>query len=830
MLNYLISINGATKEFEKQEWIDAIRSIRLRPGQSVDAEKIISKVSRQLDVLCEMADFYKAIEDYCLSKNSHNYQRVAGYFYARRLRIKVYEDKVPTVKQMHARLVDLGLMIDLGYTDDEYAQIEQIIQHDRDDRYTHHQIHAIHSKYSISNRVTKLRYETPQFVYMREACALASTEKSDKLLHLKNWYDELSLNRISSPTPNHLNLGTPQRSFASCCLFTVDDTVQSLGTADLIVTQMTAASAGLGMTLMTRSVGDPIRRGQTMHRGKHPYMASYGLSTKTNTQNGRNGSITIFFPGFDPEVKTILPISNPTTTEEMRNRNVHMAFMANRLLVKKVVLDEKMFLFNIFTAPALTKLFFSGDKDGFEKLYRQLEADESFPKTWVPAREIAIELMRQRQEVSTFYRVDIDEMNRHTSFKQPIYGGNLCVEISQPTHPYQEARELWDATDQSLIVIEEEDPRNLNHYASKHGGLTRSWGGDTFVELDDGKKIRAIDLQVGQTYRAHAAMTFTKVLDVIERKQQPEISLCSLAALIPSNIENDEQYEKSAYYALKMIDKCIHMSKYPFPHLEYTVKRRMNAGVGIIGLANYMARKDLKFSTLEGRKEIHRVFERHMHFLIRASIKLGQELGNAPWIDKTKWPDGWTPVQTYCRAVDEICPPEYHYDWDETSRLLKLYGGGRFSSLFAQAPTESSSKATGMTNGTLPIRKNWLLKLDADMALDWVAPDSDELEGKYEFGFDIPVKEQIYMYAVQSKWMDQSGSADIYMDRNKRPIIKDTELLDEFVDFTRYGLKSTYYCVTESHAAMAGKKKPQTPNTMSHAAEEEEACAGGCTI
>ena len=103
-----------------------------------------------------------------------------------------------------------------------------------------------------------------------------------------------------------------------------------------------------------------------------------------------------------------------------------------------------------------------------------------------------------------------------------------------------------------------------------------------------------------------------------------------------------------------MIDVFIHKSDYVFPNLANTAKARLSAGVGIIGLAHLMAKEGQKYNTQEGRNFVHQLAETHMWHLINASLRLGKEKGNAPWIHKTKWPKGWLPIDTYEKRVDTL--------------------------------------------------------------------------------------------------------------------------------------------------------------------------------
>ncbi|MFO5520905.1 hypothetical protein ACLBP3_30310, partial [Klebsiella pneumoniae] len=73
-----------------------------------------------------------------------------------------------------------------------------------------------------------------------------------------------------------------------------------------------------------------------------------------------------------------------------------------------------------------------------------------------------------------------------------------------------------------------------------------------------------------------------------------------------------------------------------------------------------------------GKAEIHFIAVRHMYFLIKASLKIAKERGNAPWIHKTKWPEGWTPRKTYNKSVDTIIEGGFEelYPWDELEKEI----------------------------------------------------------------------------------------------------------------------------------------------------------------
>lgn len=693
-------------------------------GDRVDWSDVVLETVKKCPKELSSQDLQKQLIKTCIERLDWPHNCMAGKLYAVHFRKELYKDTIPTVKDLFSKLQSLGLMKKLNYTEEQYKEIETIINHDRDFDYAHFQIHQIRKKYSLQDKVKKLEYETPQFTYMRMALALAEDEDdSIKLIDVKNYYDHLSLNRINAPTPNYVNLGTEHNGYASCCLYTVGDSVASLAIGDHIAYTMTYMSAGIGGYIDARSVGDKVRGGLVEHQGKLPYYKSLAGAVKANLQAGRGGACTSYYSAFDPEADTIARIQNPRMTEDKRNRDIHFAMMSNRLFAKKVLRDENIFLFTSFTAPDLMKLFFSGDQDGFEELYIKYDQDEFFIKKTISAREFLITATQQSYEVATHYFALIDEINRHTPHKDTIYSSNLCLEITQPTLPYT-----------NMV--------------------------DLYTEEDHGRG---------------------------------EVSLCSLFAIIEPNIKSDEEYASAVYYGLKMVDKCIDISSHALPHVRFTAKKRRNAGVGLVGIATTLARESLLYTTKEGKKKMHEIAERHSYFTIAASLRLGKEKGNAPWMHKTKWPEGWLPIDTYKRNVDKIVEPVYKYNWEQLRLNIISNGGIRNSSLIAHMPTESSSKAAGVPNGVYPIRDLDLKKSDAGNIIDWVPFDSDILHDKYQLAYDIPSIDMIENYAILQKFADQAISADLYKDRRKDINLSTEEMVEEYLAMVRFGVKTRYY-------------------------------------
>jgi ribonucleoside-diphosphate reductase alpha chain len=525
-------------------------------------------------------------------------------------------------------------------------------------------------------------------------------------------------------------------------------------------------------------------------------------------QSGRAGACTSYYNIFDVEASAIAQLQDPRAPEDKRNRKIHFAVSYHGLFMKKAALNENVFTFSCKTAPDLFDAFYGKDRALFESLYNRYEQDPTFKKNYVNARDLLVMTEQQGPNIGTHYDFFADNANAHTPFLEPIYSSNLCLEIMEVTHPYKDSDQLHKAEYHGIIKFldgngqEQTIAQNTLCWFIKDGQADLSTEFPA-GELEEGAYVKTI---FGEYF----------VEKILVRDQQPEVALCSLAGIVEPNIRDDAHYEHAMYYAQRMIDYCIHNSSYPFAHIAFTAKKRLNAGIGLLGAATTMARKKLHYDTQEGLNQIHRMAERHMYFAIRSSIRLGKERGNAPWIHKTLWPKGWLPIDTYKREVDEICNEPLHYDWEAERRALIENKGMRFSCLVAHMPTESSSKAAGVPNSWYPVRMISMAKSDAFNIIDWTATDSDLLGSDYQLAFTIKPKDMIKVYAVIQKFTDQGISADIYMDRSRTLDISATDLVEHVLLMQRLGLKSRYYVNSKTDDAESAKA---------------EACgSGGCTL
>lgn len=275
-----------------------------------------------------------------------------------------------------------------------------------------------------------------------------------------------------------------------------------------------------------------------------------------------------------------------------------------------------------------------------------------------------------------------------------------------------------------------------------------------------------------------------------------EIALCFLSCIVAGRV-SEEEYEDVAYYTLLAVDNVIDLMEYPFPQVEKTARGRRSVGIGVTNLAHSIAKNKLSYRTEEGKNYMHRLAEMHSYYLHKASLRLAKEKGVCELIDRTKYPEGWLPIDTYNKNVDEIHSQPLRFDWESLRKEIIAVGGIRNSVLEATPPAESSSQASETTNSLYPIREYYTVKRSGSIINIFAAPDVDKPEVKdyYELAYDLPTKDIVDCYAIFQKFHGQGISCDLYTNYSKYPNEKVplSVLLDDYFYCTKMGLKSLYY-------------------------------------
>ena len=379
-----------------------------------------------------------------ISEESPNYQYVGGRLINYHLRKEVYGTFTPPcLCDIIDKNIDIGFydkeFTEL-YTKDEINQLQEYIDHARDEYLTYAAMEQFRGKYLVQNRATGEIFETPQVAYIMIAATLFSKYPAEtRMRYVKAYYDAISTFKISLPTPVMAGVRTPQRQFSSCVLIETDDSLDSINATSSAVVKYVSQKAGIGIGAGSiRAIGSAIRSGDATHTGVIPFFKLFQSAVKSCSQGGvRGGAATLYYPIWHLEIEDMLVLKNNKGTEDNRVRHMDYGVQFNKLMYERLISGGNITLFSPSDVPGLYDAFFA-DQEEFKELYEAAEKRTDIRFKTIKAIDLFSNFMQERKDTGRIYLMNVDHANTHGSFIEdlaPIRQSNLCCEINLPTKP-----------------------------------------------------------------------------------------------------------------------------------------------------------------------------------------------------------------------------------------------------------------------------------------------------------------------------------------------------------------------------------------------------------
>ena len=376
---------------------------------------------------------------------SFNYDLVGGRMTSFVVRKQVYGTYTPwhirdiVRRGTEAKRYDPQLMS--YYSDAEWDQINEMIDHSRDEEFRLAGAEQMRKKYLVKHRVTGQLFESFQIPYILVAATLfRKYPKETRLHYVKKFYDAVSGHYISLPTPIMAGIRTVTKQGSSCVVIDAGDSLDSIEATDHAAFKYVAVKAGLGINVgRNRGLNCPIRDGDAYHTGLIPFLKKWTHTVKSCSAGGvRDGAVTFYYPMWHYEFPELVVLKDNALTEERANRSADYAVQVNRYLFNRLLQGKSITLFSPYETPGLYEAFFA-DQKKFAELYEKYEADPTIRKRTFPAHELFNSLALQRKNTARIYMMFVDNVNERGSFTEaaPIYQSNLCTEITLPTKPLE---------------------------------------------------------------------------------------------------------------------------------------------------------------------------------------------------------------------------------------------------------------------------------------------------------------------------------------------------------------------------------------------------------
>ncbi|AFH21115.1 ribonucleotide reductase large subunit [Cronobacter phage CR9] len=435
-------------------------------GLDVSASEILMKAQIQMfDGVTTRAihdTLIKAASD-LISVQNPDYQYAAARLLLFKIRKEAYGDFKPfsLFEQIYLNVgngkYDRHLLED--YSRDEIDFLDGKIVHDRDFDYTYAAMRQYEDKYLVKNRVSGEIYESPQMALMLIAMGLLSKEdKATRLERIVDLYENVSLMKVSLPTPIMAGVRTPTRQFSSCVLIESGDDIDQIFNALTAQGKYAAQRAGIGLNFgMIRGQDAPIRGGEVKHAGTVPIVRSYQEGLGWTSQGGvRKASATYFYPMWHWDFENLIVMKNNRGTESTRARHVDYGLQINKMLYARLQHGRNITLFHPNVAGGKLYEYFFSDQKKFEELYEKLEADPEVAKKSISAAEAFSVAMQERSQTGRIYIQHVDHCNTNSPFNPelaPVKQSNLCMEIALPTHAINDLKNPEDDGEIALCTL-----------------------------------------------------------------------------------------------------------------------------------------------------------------------------------------------------------------------------------------------------------------------------------------------------------------------------------------------------------------------------------------
>lgn len=315
----------------------------------------------------------------------------------------------------------------------------------------------------------------------------------------------------------------------------------------------------------------------------------------------------------------------------------------------------------------------------------------------------------------------------------------------------------------------------------------------------------------------------TKPLEHID-DENGEIALCILSALNVGQIKSDKELEECCDLSVRFLDELIDNQIYPVKAAEISTRNRRSLGIGIIGLAHYLAKLGVSYEEQGAWDACHMLAESIQYYLLKASNQLAKEKGPCEYFNRLKYADGILPIDTYKKDVDEISSVPYQHDWEKLRKEI-TENGLRHSTLTACMPSESSSLVSNATNGIEPPREYMSIK----RRLKQIVPQYSTLKNNYTLLWDMTSnKGYLNIVAVLQKFFDQAISVNWNYNPEHYPdkMVPMSEIVNDFLYAYKTGAKTAYYLNTYDGT----KDNKIVEDLIDEILEEGEETCDGCTI
>lgn len=615
------------------------------------------------------------------------------------------ELKARDIKGFYAKLAYLterklyGAYILEHYTREEVAECASIIDRRRDNLFTYSSLQLVLKRYVIHDFDGTL-LETPQEMFLGIAMHLAMNEKN-KMQRVREFYDMLSLLKVTVATPTLSNSRKPYHQLSSCFIDTVPDSLDGIYRSIDNFSKVSKFGGGMGLYFgKVRATGAPIRGFQGAAGGVIRWIRLVNDTAVAVDQLGmRQGAVAVYLDAWHKDLPEFLQLRTNNGDDRMKAHDVFPAVCYPDLFWRMARDNINGMWYMMCPHEIYTvKGYYLEDCYGqeWENKYFDCVSDDRISKRAIPVKEVVRLILKSAVETGTPFCFNRDHVNKFNPnpHKGMIYCSNLCTEIAQNMSP--------------IDLVSRE-----------------------IVKTDDGDEV------------------------VVQVTKPGEFVVCNLASLVLGNINVKDKAEIRSIVrtVVRALDNVIDLNFYPVEYAKINNRKYRPIGLGVSGYHHMLAKNGIGWESEKHLAFADEVFEEINYAAIEASCDLAAEKGSYEYFEGSDWQTG-----AYFEKRG------YTSDrWKELAAKVAKYGM-RNSYLIAVAPTSSTSIIAGTTAGLDPVMKKFFFEEKKGAMIPRVAPElSPATYWLYKNAHLIDQTWTVRAAGVRQRHIDQAQSLNLYI-------------------------------------------------------------------
>lgn len=659
------------------------------------------------------------------------------------------EEKAALYPQVFEKFLEAGIEHDLLNEELKTFDLQKLgkaLRIELDQRFTYLGLQTLYDRYFLHHQGT--RFELPQIFLMRVAMGLALKERNKNERAIE-FYELLSSFDYMSSTPTLFNSGTPRSQLSSCYLTTVPDDLAGIYNAIKDNALLSKFAGGLGNDWSSvRAMGAHIKGTNGKSQGVVPFLKVANDTAVAVNQGGkRKGAVCAYLETWHLDIEEFIDLRKNTGDDRRRTHDMNTANWIPDLFMKRVMENKEWTLFSPHDAPDLHDLY----GFAFEEAYTAYEEKAA------------------RGEIKQFKKIPALNLWR-----------KMLGLIYETGHPW----------------VTFKDPCNLRS-PQQHAGVVHSSNLCTEITLNT-----SVD----------------------------EIAVCNLGSVnlaqhVTEKGIDRKKLEKTIKTAIRMLDNVIDINYYSVIQARRSNLKHRPVGLGIMGFQDALYKLNIPYASKEAIEFADMTMELVSYYAIQASTNLAEERGVYESFEGSLWSKGVLPIDSIANL--KVYRGQYldldmtqRLDWEKLRERVKKVGM-RNSNVMAIAPTATISNICGVTQSIEPTYQNLYVKSNLSGEFTVVNPYlvkdlkalnlwdevlvndlkyfngsvqkidrlPEALKQKYATAFEIDAEWLIEAAARRQKWIDQSQSLNIYIDKPSG------KKMDEVYKLAWIrGLKTTYYC------------------------------------